>query len=161
MQRKENQLPPLLNGDKEKTFFCAWGNAWLQLLVLICLWITVSHLFICLFTLKLTTFEQESKECDHIEQRSVHLAKRKCNLCGWLKQHQGNLHSFFLNLFNLRNFFGVRTKVKESIFKNNNRINFTAATRTSVLSTKWIRTRPSAGLVSKWKNGGGLRLFEW
>ena len=50
--------------------------------------------------------------------------------------------------------------LKESIFKNKNQINSTVVTRTWVLSTKWTRTRPSAELVSKWKNGGGPRLFS-
>ena len=34
-------------------------NAQLQLLVLIYLWITISHLFVCLPTLELTIFEQQ------------------------------------------------------------------------------------------------------
>ena len=60
-----------------------------------------------------------------------------------------------------RDLFGVGTKLKESIFKNNNQINSTVTTRTWVLSTEWIRTWPSTGLVSEWKNGGGPYLFEW
>ena len=82
---------------------------------MICSWITVLHLFVCFPTLELTTFEQQvcstkigyanavafgtnsckKKECDHIEQRSAHLAKMQCNLCGWLKRHQGGLCRFF------------------------------------------------------------------
>ena len=37
----------------------------------------------------------QKKERDHIEQRSAHLAKMQCNLCGWLKRHQGGLCRFF------------------------------------------------------------------
>ena len=60
-----------------------------------------------------------------------------------------------------RDLSGVGTKMKESIFKNNNQISSTVTTRTWVLSTEWIRTWPSTGLVSKCKNGVGTRLFEW
>ena len=57
---------------------------------------------------------------------------------------------------NLRDFLGVGTKVKESIVKNNNQINFAVATGTWGLSTKWTtRVWPIIGLVSGWKNGGG------
>ena len=48
-----------------------------------------------------------------------------------------------------RDFFGVGTKLKKSIFKNNNQINSTVTTRTWVLSTEWIRTWPSTGFVSE------------
>ena len=34
-----------------------------------------------------------------------------------------------LNLVNLRDLFGVKIKLKESIFKNKNQINFTVTTR--------------------------------
>ena len=37
----------------------------------------------------------QKNERDHTEQRSAHLAKKQCNLCGWLERHQGGLHSFF------------------------------------------------------------------
>ena len=39
-----------------------------------------------------------------------------------------------------RDSLGVGTKLKESIFKNNNQINSTFTTRAWVLSTEWIRT---------------------
>ena len=38
---------------------------------------------------------QKKKERGHFEQRSAHQAKKQCNLCGWLEQQQGGLHSFF------------------------------------------------------------------
>ena len=31
----------------------------------------------------------------HFEQRSARQAKTLCDLCGWLEQQQGALHSFF------------------------------------------------------------------
>ena len=37
----------------------------------------------------------QKKERGHFEQSSAHQAKKQCNLCGWLEQHQGDLHSFF------------------------------------------------------------------
>ena len=52
-----------------------------------------------------------------------------------------------------RNLFRVGTKLKESIFKNNNQINSTVTTRTWLLPTEWIRTWPNTGLVFEWKNG--------
>ena len=36
----------------------------------------------------------QKKERDHIEQRNRYLAKKQCNLCGWLERHHGGLHSF-------------------------------------------------------------------
>ena len=42
VQKKENRLPPLLNGDyRRKRYYV--GDANIQLLVLIYLWITISH----------------------------------------------------------------------------------------------------------------------
>ena len=43
-------------------------------------------------------------------------------------------------LVNQRDLFGLGTKLKESVFKNNNQINSIVATRTWVLSIKWIIT---------------------
>ena len=37
----------------------------------------------------------QKKGRGHFEQRNAHQAKKQCNLCGWLEQHQGDLHSFF------------------------------------------------------------------
>ena len=54
-----NRLPPLLNGDSEKKLFCDWWNIYLQLLVVIYLWITSFHLFECLPILQWKTIEQE------------------------------------------------------------------------------------------------------
>ena len=86
----------------------------LKYLVLIYLWITISHLFIFLSTYppniwasgvfnknrlrKYTIIgdkQLQKKECDHFEQRSTHQAKALCNLCGWLEWQQGALRSFF------------------------------------------------------------------
>ena len=54
----------------------------------------------------------------------------------------------------------VGTKLKESIFKNNNQIKSTVAARTQVLSTERARVWPITGLASGCKNDGGPRLFE-
>ena len=32
---------------------------------------------------------QKEKERGHFEQRSTPLAKKQCNLCGWLERQQG------------------------------------------------------------------------
>ena len=37
----------------------------------------------------------KKKERGHFEQRSGHQTKKQRNLCGWLEQQQGGLHSFF------------------------------------------------------------------
>ena len=47
----------------------------------------------------------------------------------------------------LRDLFGVGKKLKESIFKNNNQINSTVATRAWILSKEGARTRLNARLV--------------
>ena len=52
------------------------------------------------------------------------LSKKAVKL--WLEQQQGSL----------RDLLGVWTKLKESIFKNNNKINSTITTRICVLSTQ-------------------------
>ena len=54
----------------------------------------------------------------------------------------------------------LRTKFEENIFKKNNQINSSVTTRTWVLPTEWTKTRPSTGLVSELKNGGGPGLFK-
>ena len=78
VQRKENKLPPILMRIRRKScsqLECLLLNAQLQRLVLIHLWImlnaqlhrlvlihswiTISHLFVCLPTLELTTFDQQ------------------------------------------------------------------------------------------------------
>ena len=75
---------------------------------------------------------------------SAHQAKKQCNFDScWLEQQQGE------------------TKLKESLFKSNNQINSTVATRTWFFSTKWTGTLASTALVSESKNDGGPRLFEW
>ena len=61
---------------------------------------------------------------------------------------------------NLRDLFGVGTKLKENIFKNINQMNSTVTTRTWVLSTEWTRI---CGQVPDWypneKNGGVPHFF--
>ena len=57
--------------------------------------------------------------------------------------------------------FGAWTKLKESIFKNNNQINSNVTTRIWVLPTEWSRSLPSTRLVLKWKTRGGPRFLQW
>ena len=77
---------------------------------------------------------------------------------GWLEWQQCGLHCFFWLFWTL---FGVATKLKESIFNNNNQINPIVTTRTWVLPIKRIQTWPSTGLDSEGKNGSDSCLFEW
>ena len=56
-----------------------------------------------------------------------------------------------LDLVNLRDLFGVVTKLKINIFKNNNEISFTVRIRTLILSIEWTGTWPSIGIrLKKW-----------
>ena len=91
----------------------------------------------------------KKKERGHFEERSTHQAKKQCNLCCWLVRQQGGYIASSKSCQSNRDSFGVGTKLKESIFKNNSQINSTVTTRTWVLSTEWMRTWPSTGLVSK------------
>ena len=58
----------------------------------------------------------------------------------WLvRTTTGQLTQLLLSLANLRDFLGVRAKLKESIFKNNNQINSIVTAKTWVLSTECTR----------------------
>ena len=58
----------------------------------------------------------------------------------WLvRTTTGQLTQLLLSLVNLRDFLGVRAKLKESIFKNNNQINSIVTAKTWVLSTECTR----------------------
>ena len=143
--------------------FCGWWNAYLRLL-----WITISHIFVCLPTLELTTFEQQVRSAktgygnslslgkNRGKKRNVatlnnaHQAKNIVQLWQWLvwiTTEQCTL--LFLNFLNLRNLFSIWAKLKRSIIKNNNQINSTVTTRTWVFLKVWIRTFPSTRLISE------------
>ena len=93
---------------------------------------------------------------------SAHQAKKQCNWQQLVRTTPGRFIQFFLNLVNnLRGFLGAVTKLKGSVFKNNNQINSIATTRTWVLSTEWTRAQAITGLVSGLKNDGGSCLFQW
>ena len=51
---------------------------------------------------------------------------------------------------NLRDSVGLGTKLKESIFNNNNQINSIVTTRTWVLSTEWTKYRIWILLKKRW-----------
>ena len=83
-------FPLLLRGDWEKNVFCGWWNAYLQLLVLIYLWITISHFFICLPSRKNAQQKYVTQMNYHSRQtaakkwnvatlNNVDQAKRECN----------------------------------------------------------------------------------
>ena len=72
--------------------------------------------------LSMGTSNCKNKERGNFEQRTS--SKKAVKL--WLEQQQESL----------RDLLGVWTKLKESIFKNNNQINSTITTRTCVLSIK-------------------------
>ena len=100
---------------------------------LICLWITVSHLFVSLPILELATSEQQ-------------VCSTKIGYANVLVL--GTNSYKIRNVANLRNLFGVGTKLQESIL-NNKQINSTVTTRAWLLSTEWIKTWPSTGLTIK------------
>ena len=93
---------------------------------------------------------------------SAHQAKKQCNWQQLVRTTPGRFIQLFLNLVNnLRGFLGAVTKLKGSVFKNNNQINSIATTRTWALSTEWTRAQAITGLVSGLKNDGGSCLFQW
>ena len=112
---------------------------------LICLRITVSHLVVSLPILELATSEQQVCSTKIGYANVLVLGTNSYNI---------------RNVANLRNLFGVGTKLQESIL-NNKQINSTVTTRAWLLSTEWIKTWPSTGLTIKWKTGGGFSLFVW
>ena len=146
---------------------CGWWNTYLQLL-----WIIMSHAFVCLPTLELTTFEQitqmhycwgqtavKKRNVDTLD--SAHQSKKAVQLWQWLVWTTTEWCTLLLlNFLNLRDLFDVWIKLKESIFKNNNQINSTVTTRKGFFSKGWTRAFPSTRLVSEWKNGGGPRLLK-
>ena len=144
------------------------------------------RIFICLPTLELTTFEQEvcstkigyantlSSGTNSCKKRNVatlnsaaHIKQKRFVTCVAGQNNSRALYRAFSESCQpTRNLFGVGTKLKESIFKSNNQINFTVTNRTwvlpwSFLSKEWIIRWPNTRLVYQWKNDGGTRLFEW
>ena len=127
-------MPPLLNGDKEKTLVCGSWNGYLHLL-----WITMSRAFVCLPTLESTPFEQQvcstkigytnalllgtnirkKRNVDTFD--SAHQAKKAVQLWQWLVWTTTERCTLLLLKFlNLRDLFAVWIKLKENIFKNSN-----------------------------------------
>ena len=82
------------------------------------------------------------KERDHFKQRTSN--KKGKGILTLFGTTGGRFTEPLLNPLSVRDLFGVWTKLKESIFKSNNRINSTVTTRTWLLSIKWTRTRPVA-----------------
>ena len=80
--------------------------------------------------------------------RKRFLLKRSVTLSVVVRTITGCFTQLLLNLVNLRDLFGVGTKLKENMLKNN-QINSIVTTRQWVLSTEWTRTWASTGLVSK------------
>ena len=128
------------------------------------IFMTISHFFVCRTTLKSTTLEQQvcsrtqmhynwqqtvSKEKNVATLYITHYAitQKTAQLWQWLvRTITGQFTQVLLNLVNLRDFLCVGTKLKESIFKNNNQINSNVTTRTWVLSTEW----PERGQLQDW-----------
>ena len=82
------------------------------------------------------------KERDHFKQRTSN--KKGKGILTLFGTTGGRFTEPLLNPLSVRDLFGLWTKLKESIFKSNNRINSTVTTRTWLLSIKWTRTRPVA-----------------
>ena len=81
---------------------------------------------------------------------SAHQAKKAVQIWQWLVWTTTERCTLLLlNFLNLRDLLGVWTKLKESIFKNNNQINSTVTRRTGVFPQGWTRAFPSRRLVSE------------
>ena len=87
---------------------------------------------------------------------SAHQAKKQCNFdSGQIEQQQ-----LLLNYVNLRDFLGAATKLKKSIFKNNNQIKYTVTTRTWFCQKNEPERGQLQGLYPDEKMVGP-RFFEW
>ena len=84
--------------------------------------ITISRLFVCLPTLELETFEPQvcSTKIDYAQMQTAAKETKRDQVVAQL----------FLNFVSLRDLFGVKTKLKDSLLKSNNQINTTFVTRT-------------------------------
>ena len=84
----------------------------------------------------------------------AHQAKKVVQLWQWLVWTTSEWCTLLLlNFLNLRDLFGVWTKLKESIFKNNNQFNSTVTTRT------WFFFDRMDQNVFKYKTG--IRMKKW
>ena len=161
------------------TLFSVWWNPRLQLLVLIYLWITISHfLSFCLLnhfgvnniwavkigyanTLSLGTNSCKKRNMTTLKSRAL-IKKKRCVTCvAGYNDSRARYRAFSQSCQPKKKLFGFETKLKESILKSNNQINSTVTTRTWVSSKEWIITLPNTGLVYELTNGDGTRLFEW
>ena len=88
---------------------------------------TISHLFVCLPTLELTTFEQQvcSTIIDNENALSLRETGKKGNVATLSGAHQAKQQCNF-DIWLIRTTAGnLRTKLKESTFKINNQIHST------------------------------------
>ena len=159
------------------TLFSVWWNPRLQLLVLIYLWITISHfLSFCL----LNHFKQhlssknrlrkytiigdkqlQKRNMTTLKSRAL-IKKKRCVTCvAGYNDSRARYKAFSQSCQPKKNLFGFETKLKESILKSNNQINSTVTSRIWVSSKEWIITLPNTGLVYELTNGDGTRLFDW
>ena len=110
---------------------------------------TSFHLFVCLSTFELTAFEQEvlstkigyaktllsgTNSCKKRNATTLnsaaHIKQKCCVACeAGKKEKRALCIAFSESCQSNRNLFGVGTKLKESILKSNNQINFIVTTR--------------------------------
>ena len=103
--------------------------------------------------------QPQKKECGNFGQRAS--SKKSSATWQWLVWTTRKWCTLLLlNFLNLRDLFDVWIRLKESIFKKNNQINFAVTTRTGFFSKGWTRAFPSTRLVPEWKNGGVPRLLN-
>ena len=105
------------------------------------IFITISHQFVCRPTLELAIFKQQVCSTMQMDYHWEQTAAKKGTWQFWIAHTKQNsslnlavnnirFTNLPLNLVNLTDFLGVGRKLKKSVFKNNNQINFTVTTRT-------------------------------
>ena len=117
------------------------------MLVLIYLWITISHLFVCLPTLELTTFEQHVCSSKIAYAHALSLGKKQP------QKKERDLNSFFWILWTYEICSLLNQSWKNIYSRTTTKLVplLQLTTRKWVFSTEWIRTWPSIGIrMKKW-----------
>ena len=98
----------------------------------------------------------QKQERGHFEQCSAHQAKKQCSLYDWLECSMVVYIASSESCQSSRSLFSVGTKLKESIFKNNNQISSTNTTRTLVFVNRMrqnVDLNPNVCLNGRYPSG--------